>query len=174
MALTVSFTAQQVIGEPSEILLTDTTTGTDVTITKRRVYLTKVDSNTLVPDGTSTTYVEWNSYPGTTTITIDALDKDYALLITVQWLTVLNVVTYTDSETVMVSMFNDTFEYALTQAASSNTNLLSSKNYYWNKMKLIVELDSAANAIAFASDRFNAQACLDRATYLRNNPQLFH
>jgi hypothetical protein len=173
MSLVVNFSASQTIGLPSKIVLTDSSTGSDGSVTKRRVYLTKVDSTTLVPSGTSTTYVDWGSFPGTTTITIDALDKDYALSVKVDWLDVSNNILYTKTYLIMFSLYNETFYYGLTQAQSSNPSITSNKNYYESKMKLRVELDSAAQAVSFASDQFSAQGALDRATNVRLNTNLF-
>jgi hypothetical protein len=169
----VDFTATQIIGEPSEIIITSVVVGTDVAVTKMRAYLTKVDATTLVEEGTSTAYEEWTYTTGVAN-TIDALDKDYCLSIVVQWLNVSNAVLYTKTTLVMVSLYNEEFYYELTQSQSANTNLLSNKNYYENKMKLRVELDSAAQAVSYGGDQFGGQSCLDRATYLRLNEQLFH
>jgi hypothetical protein len=173
MALTQNFTATQVVGEPSEIIITDTSTGTDGTVTLMRAYLTKTDSTTLVPDGTATAYVEWN-YSAGVVETIDALDKDYCLSIKVDWLTALGAIVYTKTSLVMTSLYNEEFYYDLTQAQTASVTLLSNKNYYENKMKLRVEIDSASQAVTFGGDQYGGQSCLDRATYLRLNEQLFH
>lgn len=83
MALVPSFTASPQVGNPSVIILTDTSTGSDSNVTVRHVYLRKSDGNFLVPTGTTTDYIVW---PYTDqTITIDVLEKDRALWITVQW-----------------------------------------------------------------------------------------
>jgi hypothetical protein len=167
-----TFTATQVIGEPSQIIITSVVVGTDVAVTKMRAYPTKADATTLVEDGTSTAYEEWSYTTGVAT-TLDILDKDYCLNIIVQWLNVGNTVLYTETILVMVSLYNEEFYYSLTQNQSANANLLSNRNYYENKMKLRVELDSASQAISYAGDQYGGQACLDRATYLRLNEQLF-
>ena len=82
MPLTPSFTAVSVSGYPSKILLTDTSTGTDVAVVAKRVYIATYTGSFLVPSGTTTEYSLWSSG---TTITLDVLSKDYAVLITVQW-----------------------------------------------------------------------------------------
>mgnify|MGYP000396776706 CR=1 FL=1 len=48
MALSVNFTAQQTPGLPGTILFTDTSTGTDVAVTQRRVYIQTAAGNYLV------------------------------------------------------------------------------------------------------------------------------
>ena len=54
MPLVPNFTASQFSGTPSIITLTDTSTGSDVTIAKRRVYLLQSNGTFLVPTGTTT------------------------------------------------------------------------------------------------------------------------
>lgn len=174
MAITPNFSESQTVGQPSILSLEDTSTGTDVTITQRRVTATKVDGTTLVEDGTSTSYEVWSGFPGTTTIDLDILDKDYALSVTVQWLTAGNAVVTSKTRLISVRMYNDTFYYQLTQAQTSNPELMNNKNYYNNKKKLSVELEAADSAMLFGGDQYATQACLDRATYLRLNTQLFH
>ncbi len=84
MALVNSFSQSQPVGAPSIITLTDTSTGSDSSITERRVYLRKSDGLFLVPPGTETDYIVWDYADAT--IDIDVLSKDRALLITVEWI----------------------------------------------------------------------------------------
>ena len=81
--LTPNFTASQSSGLPSNILLTDTSTGSDSSIVARRVYLLQADGTYLVPTGTTTQYILW-AYADST-ISIDVLSQDTALSITVNW-----------------------------------------------------------------------------------------
>ena len=57
MPLVPNFTASQFSGTPSVLTLTDTSTGSDVTIAKRRIYLLQANGTMLVPAGTLTTYI---------------------------------------------------------------------------------------------------------------------
>lgn len=85
---TFSFTTSQVLGFPSQIIFTDTTSGGTGSSTERRIYLRKSDGTFLVPTGISTQYIVWAiNLP---TLVVDALDKDYALQITVEWVQVTN------------------------------------------------------------------------------------
>lgn len=173
MALTPNFSATQTLGSPSIITLTDTSTGTDVLVTKRRVYLAKADGTYLVPDGTTTDYVEWNDFPATTSIDIDCLDKDYALNITVQWLNVSSTVLYTKTTLVLVTLYNETFTFSLVQGQRSNPLLMSNVNYRFNQSALRVEIDNATTAVNTWGDIDAAQSCLDRAKAISDNIQNF-
>ena len=171
MPLTPNFTASQNYGTPSVITLTDTSTGSDGTIAKRRVYMLQANGTYLVPTGTTTSYVDWALVD--TSINLDVLAQDSALSITVQWLTSGNVVVQSKTTSFAFTAYNETFYYGLTESQVANSNLTASTNWYQNKMTLRVELDSATQAISFASDIFSAQSALNRATYISTNSNFF-
>lgn len=177
MPISPNFTATQSYSTPSVFTLTDTTTGTDTTVTQRRVYLLKANGTYLVPAGTLTNYILWSITNTTTraplTIDLNVLSEDTALSILVQWLNVSNVVV--DSKTISFAFtaFGESFYYGLSQQQVANQSLASSTDWYENKMKLRVELDSAQQAVLFASDIYTAQSALNRATYLANNSNYF-
>lgn len=171
MPLTPSFTASQNSGTPNIITLTDTSTGSDVTITKRRVFLLQSNGQYLVPTGTSTNYIDWNL--ADVSISLDVLTQDTALSVTVQWLTASNVVVTNKTTSFAFTAYNETFYYGLTEDQVANSSLAYSNDWYQNKMILRVELDSATQAISFASDIFSAQSALDRATYISTNSNFF-
>lgn len=171
MPISPSFTASQNSGTPNLIFLTDTSTGSDVTITKRRIYLLQSDGTYLVPTGTVTNYIEWALVD--TTISLNVLIQDTALSITVQWLTSANVVVANKTTSFAFTAYNETFYYGLTESQVANANLTASTNWYQTKMILRVELDSAYQAISFASDIFSAQAALNRATFISTNQSYF-
>ena len=171
MPLSPNFTASQNSGTPNLIFLTDTSTGSDGTITKRRIYLLQSDGTYLVPAGTVTDYIEWALVDVTTSLNV--LIQDTALSITVQWLTSVNVVVATKTTSFAFTAYNETFYYGLTESQVANANLTASTNWYQTKMILRVELDSAYQAISFASDIFSAQAALNRATFISTNQSYF-
>jgi hypothetical protein len=171
MPLSPNFTASQNSGTPNLIFLTDTSTGSDGTITKRRIYLLQSDGTYLVPAGTVTDYIEWALVDVTTSLNV--LIQDTALSITVQWLTAANVVVANKTTSFAFTAYNETFYYGLTESQVANANLTASTNWYQTKMILRVELDSAYQAISFASDIFSAQAALNRATFISTNQSYF-
>ena len=171
MPLSPNFTASQNSGTPNLIFLTDTSTGSDGTITKRRIYLLQSDGTYLVPAGTVTNYIEWALVDVTTSLNV--LIQDTALSITVQWLSASNVVVANKTTSFAFTAYNETFYYGLTESQVANANLTASTNWYQTKMILRVELDSAYQAISFASDIFSAQAALNRATFISTNQSYF-
>lgn len=166
-----SFTATQLIGEESTVTITAVVTGTDVAVTQRRVYLQTDSGEFLVPTGTTTDYVQWSI--SASSIDIDCLDKDYGLRIVVEWLDVNNVVLYDDEQYVGLTLYNESFDYGLTQLMAANPLLINDNALWQNKSKLRTFIDSGNNAITFASDLYNAQLCYDAATELRLSSQYF-
>ena len=171
MPISPSFTASQNSGTPNLIFLTDTSTGSDVTITKRRIYLLQSNGTYLVPTGTTTDYIEWALVDTTTSLNV--LIQDTALSITVEWLSASDVVVANKTTSFAFTAYNETFYYGLTESQVANANLTASTNWYQTKMILRVELDSAYQAISFASDIFSAQAALNRATFISTNQSYF-
>ena len=172
MALSVNFTAQQTPGLPGTILFTDTSTGTDVAVTQRRVYIQTAAGNYLVLEGTTTEYEAWGDFPATTELTLtNILDKDYAVRVVCQWLNVGGTVLYDKTLYYGFTCYNEDFDYELTQAVAGNPLLMSDNNYWGNKNLLRTYIDSGNTAIERSSDTAAAQQCYDLATAMRLNSQ---
>jgi hypothetical protein len=171
MPFVPNFTASQYSGTPSVITLTDTSTGSDVTIASRRVYLLQANGTFLVPAGNATDYIVWDLVDPS--ISLDVLSQDSALSITVQWMSGINTVVTSKTISFAFTAYNETFYYGLTESQVANSNLSASTNWYQTKLILRVEIDSADQAITFASDIYSAQAALNRATYISTNQAYF-
>jgi hypothetical protein len=171
MPFVPNFTASQYSGTPSIITLTDTSTGSDVTIVSRRVYLLQANGTFLVPTGNATDYILWDLVDPS--IDIDVLSQDTALSITVQWMDAANAVVTSKTISFAFTAYNETFYYGLTESQVANSNLTASTNWYQTKLVLRVEIDSAIQAITFASDIYSAQAALNRATFISTNQSFF-
>lgn len=171
MAFVQAFTTSQNTGSPSVLTITDTSTGVDLTITQRRVYLIRSDDTYLVPTGTTTDYIAWALVD--TSININVLDVDYALNIRVDWLNVSNVAVYTLTTLTNFDLYANRFFYELNQFETSDTKIKDENNYYNNMAKLLCAINQSENATIFG-DIFSAQKALDRAARLVNNPQLFY
>jgi hypothetical protein len=167
---TASFSVSQSIGSPSVITLTDTSTGSDGTLTSRHIYLQKADGTYLVPAGTTTDYIVWDY--ANPSISIDVLDKDYCLQITVKWMAGAAIV-YTATNLTLFTLYLWQFYYQLTQNQTSTPNIVNDTDYYDNKMKLRCSIDEAVNAVTYGADIVSAQSALNRGKYLVDNQNLF-
>ena len=178
MALTPGFTSAQTVGLPNKINFTDTSTGSDTNIVSRRVFMKDAANNYLVQTGTTTNYEAWAivSPPlDPLSISYDVLKKDMALYVTVQWLNSANTVLYEKSYLTGFTLYNEAFDYQMTQVLSGNPLLINDHNFFANKSQLRVSIDSGNQAIFLAADIFGAQQCYDRATNLRlNSPYFFN
>lgn len=171
MAITVSFTTSQVVGAPSQIVLVDTSTGSDVTAVGRRVYLVDAQGRYWTSSGSSTTSA-YTNFPlaSGSSITITALDEDMALNVTLSYVNSGGSVVATGTTLVGFTLYNETFYYSLTQAQAQQNMpppvILQDSNYYTNKMILRVNIDSGNQAISLGSDITSAQNCYSMATYM--------
>lgn len=171
MSLNPSISVSQSLGAPSILTFTDVSTGSDGAITERRIYLRKSDGTYLVPSGTTTSYIVWDYADDT--ISVDVMNKDYALEITVLFVNSSGSTLYTFSDTYVFTLYSEEFYYGLTQELAGNYPIIADDNYYSNKFRLRTEIDSANQAISIGGDIAASQACLDRAKYLVDNQSLF-
>lgn len=167
MAITPNFSISQVIGQPSIVVLADTSTGSDAAITQRRAFLRKPDGTFKVPTGTSTDYIQW-AYADSSK-SIDALDTDYAFDIVVQWLDVSNVVLYDKTIPAGLTLYNETYNYGLTRMFSANPLLINDDSFFDRMSSVRTVVDSGNQAISFAEDIFAAQQCYNYASTVRLN-----
>ncbi len=173
MALVPNFTTAQTVGLPEDITLTDTSQGLDSDIFERRVYFQVSDGSYLVESGTTTDYEIWPYADQSETF--DVLDQDEAIDVRVDWVNSVGTVLYTKTILSGFTLFNETFDYGLTQMLAGNPLLINDNNFFFNKMSLRVYIDSGNNAITLASDITSAQLCYDKATELRlSSPYSFN
>ncbi len=171
MPLTPNFTDSQTQGSPSIITLTDTSTGSNVAITERRVFLIDQLGNFIKTVGNVNDYTTWALVD--TSIDIDCLSTDMALNITVNWVDVGGATIETKTTLSGFTLYNEQFYYNLTTKQSSNPKRLDNENYAKNKSMLRMYIDSGNQSILNASDIKNAQLSYDKATYLSQNENLF-
>lgn len=118
--LSTSFSVSQQILYPNVIDLEDTSTGSDVAVTGRRIYFTDAEGEYIVPTGTTTDYVEWDYAESTKAV--DLLTEAKALTIRVDWVNVSGIPLYTESNVYVFTIFLEYFLYHLTHL---NFSLLS-------------------------------------------------
>lgn len=167
MSFSPAFTIAQTALNPALILATDSSTGVDSAITKRRITFTTSTGSTLVVSGTTTSYNAW--LLADTTGSFNVLTQDYALSILVQWLDVSNTVLYSSTQSYCLAYYNKQFMYYLTNQESLSPGILQDTNYVSNKAALWVSIVGAVNAITFGADLSASQNELNIGTNLRLN-----
>lgn len=172
MAFVPNFSSSQSAGSLTTATFTDTSTGYSGT-TGRLFYMRKYDGSYLVPSGVTVNYTYWPYQSGTgDELSINALDKDYCLDCTAVYYSGSTTQT---SKTILTLFtgYADLFLRQLTQALSAGRVQITNKNFWYNKNKLRVLLDDAAQAVALLNDQTIAQFCLNEAKKLIDNPQSF-
>lgn len=173
MSFTGSFSIVQNI---SSITVTDTSTGSDGSITDRRITITLSDGSTLVPPGTTTSYIDFPLSAGASITINNLLLRDYAPNVTVDWITASPVPgnVYTSTQSAIFDYYTSYFLYGLTQERQvANPNIIRRNNYSSNKTLLWSLLLEAENCISLVGDITNAQACLNEAYNMTSNPQRY-
>jgi hypothetical protein len=168
--ITPNFSASQNAGDITVAIFEDTSTGTDGTLTARLIYLRKYDGTYLVPDGVTTDFIPWPI--GSTTISIDCLDKDYCLDVTVVWLAG-STQAYTKTILTLFTAYSELFLRQLTQAVAADRTLITRKNYWENKLRLRCLIDDAEHGVEQLNDQTIATFCLNEAKILTDNPSTF-
>lgn len=174
MAITVAFSTNQVVGAPQNIVLVDSSSGTDVTAVNRRVYLVNAAGEYITESGTTTAvaYTEWPLADGNT-LTLDVLSTDMALNVTLSYVTSGGAVVATLTKLQGFTLYNETFYYSLTQAQASQSQpppmIIQDTGYYNNKLILRTNIDSGNQAITLGTDITSAQNCYELATYMVTN-----
>jgi hypothetical protein len=167
MPLSPNFSVSQIIGRPSVTIITDESTGSDVAIVSRRIYFKKYDNTNLT--GTPASWAL-----ALTDITLDLLDKDYAINVQCDWLDVDGVVLYTKTLLFIFQRYNIEFDFSLSYSESVGLASINSPNWLRSRIALKVAIDDANNAISQSASITDSQSACDRGTYLRLNPNLFY
>lgn len=173
MAFAPSFESSQIIGLPMNIVLTDDSSGSDGTISSRRIYITDYNGNSVVPPGNANpVYILWPYANSTITLTNILPTQDMAFFIQVDWLNVSNAVLYSETKLQNFTLYSESFYYSLTQQQTGNPSIIQDTSYYNNKMILRCSIDESSNAVLF-NDISSAQSALNRAAFLIANENNF-
>lgn len=171
MPFNPSFSLSQTLGSESEVVATDTSTGSDGAITGKRLYLQIANGTFLVESGVSTDYNVWTL--ANTSQTFDLLPKDVGVLATTEWIDTNGIVLYSSQQYKGFTLYNETFADQLVETLSGNPLLINDNNFWINFSKLRDCIDSGNQAIERFSDLYAVQQCYDRGTALRLSSQYF-
>jgi len=162
MPITPAFTVSQSGLTPSDVTLNDTSSGSDIAITQRRVYFRTATGSYLVKSGTTTDYEIWAYANASQTFNI--LQQDQALEIIVQWLDVSNNILYTLTQIYCLPQYNKNFFYYLLQNQALTPGIYQDTNYSSNLALYWINIIGAIYAIEIGADVSASQNCLNRAT----------
>ena len=172
MPYSQNFSVAQTPANPAFVIITDTTTsgpipGLDV----RRIYIQDSNGNYIVPTGVTTNYIVWDL--GDNPISLDILTEDKAVNIKVEWLDSSDVVICDLDNNYCLSQYNKQFLYYLIQLQSLNYNIIQDNNYWGNVGIFWTNIIGAINSVEIGNDIFASQTCLNRATFMAQNQDIY-
>lgn len=159
------------------IIITDTSSYVDEpqgTFSGRQIRLYKVDTTTLVPEGTTTTYIDFPFSAGSSITISGVLLRDYSLSANVVWLSnnPQPGSVYTATEVVTFLNYINDFIYGKVQQLAARPSLLNDTNWQSSMQIMYNEKENAEQATLY-EDQFAAQSAIDRAYQLINNENTY-
>lgn len=173
MALVAAFTATESLANPDEITFNDTSTGTDNTITTRRIYFRLANGNWADEDGnesTTETYIEWDYADSSTTLSL--ISQSTAADITVKWMAGSTVV-YTVQEEYCFNLYDYLFALELLQTQTSSPSVIQDTSYSNNFFDFILNIFNEENAITYGGDIYSSQGAMNRNNNYIQNEQMY-
>lgn len=171
MSYVQNFSISQSGLSPDTITAENTSTGTDAAITSLRIYFQTPYGTYLVVSGTTTDYEAWALANASQSFAV--LNQDWALSIRVDWLDVSDTVLYTLTQVFCFPQFNKNFFYYLQQQGSLTPSVIQDTNYFANMATYWMSITGAIQSVVIGADIASSQACLDRATNMMNNQNLY-
>jgi hypothetical protein len=160
MPLVPNFSTSQSLATLSNVTFTDTSTGSDGTITTRRITVVLPNGNYLTAAGESTTpaYINWPyAQPS---ITVSLLSKSKAATVVVEWFAGA-VSTYVKVLISLWDLYDYVYGIGLISDMTSDPDIISDKDWYSNFFKFVTNIWIAESAITYGSDTYSSQRALN-------------
>lgn len=165
MPLTPNFTSSQSLSSNNLITFVDSSTGTDLSLSSRRIAILLANGNYLTTAGESATiaYETWNI--GDTSVELNLLTKSTTASVVVDWLTG-STVTYTKTILMEWDLYDYVFLFGLLSAQTSYPARTSNSDYWQNSFKMVTNLFQSEQATELMEDIYSSQAALDRNYFM--------
>jgi len=139
------------------------------TFSGRRVTIYTTSLSTLVPAGTTTTYIDF-PFAGGDTITINAMLRDYSVNVVVDWITISPQPGSTYQASLIISLlsYNTNGEYGVIQALTARP-LISSNVNYWMNLGLVQTENENSMQATYYQQQVSAQRAINHAKALLDN-----
>jgi hypothetical protein len=174
MPLVQNFSVSQNSANPSILIFTDSSTGSDAAVTSRTAYIQLPNGDYLGLSGevSSVTGLTWPY--GQTSISFSVLPRSMATTILVNWVDVNNNILYSKTIKYCFDLADYIFLFGLTMQQVTNNAITQDTAWYTNKMKMITNLADAENAIIYGNDTTLSQNSLDRNwLFIQNQNDFF-
>lgn len=168
MPFTPSFLVGQSAETPANVTFTDDSSGSDVLITERRIFITDSQGNPVVPSGTITAYIVWAL--ATNPITIqDLLPNDMDVDIEVTWNDVNGGELYSEEAAYPLNENNKQFFFYLFQQQALSPGIVQDANYFSNLAEYWTNIVGSVNITENTAVIAAGQNAINRATYMMQN-----
>jgi len=171
MAFVPSISVSQLAATPNIVSVTDDSTGSDIAIVSRVIYVQTASGSYLVPSGTTTDFTAWALV--LTTIPLDILTQDECVNIITNWLDINGATLYTYENQYPLAEYNKQFLVGLVSAQGLTPGIVQDANYSGNMATFWVNITAGINQVNFAADIAGGQNLFNQATYMRQNANLF-
>lgn len=160
MAIVPNFSSTESLANNNLVTFTDTSTGSDGTLTTRRIYCRLANGNYLTTAGESTTsaYEVW-SY-SSSSIQLNLLRQSTTSRVTVEWYA---GATLAYSKTILMEwdLYDYLFAFGLIQTQTGNPRIIQDQNYYSNFFAFITNIWNSEAAVTYGDDLYSSQGALD-------------
>lgn len=173
MPLTANFSSSESLSTLANVTFLDTSTGTDLGLTSRKIFVRLANGNWLTTAGESTTSASETWAIADAGITLALLTQSTVANVTVQWLTG-STVTYTKTILTIWDLYDYVFAFGLIQSQTATPGIIQDVSYYSKFFEFITNLWSAESAVTYGNDLYSSAGALNKNQYLITNANLFY
>ena len=174
MALNANFNTSESLSANNLITFTDASTGSDNTLTARKIYVIDYQGKYLTAGGvqnTAPTAIDWNI--NDTSITVDLITQSTTARVRVDWME-NSTIKYTKT---LPAECWDLYEYLfaleILQSQTATPGIVQDTSYYSNYFMFLTNIFNAETAATYGEDVFSSQSALLRNQNLQNNSDKF-
>lgn len=173
MSFSASFSVSQVIGFPQNLVVTDTSVGSDGAIANRRLSILTAYNTYLVPSGnTDPKWIDWAYVDPSITVS-GIFPQDFATFIVVQWRDSGGNVLYSAQNLTDQTLYGEQQAFNLCQMMTANPDILRDNNFIMNSLTLGLVIENSEIAVSIGSNIYDAQAQLNIEQNYINNANLY-
>lgn len=169
---TPNFSTSESLSSNDIVTFTDTSVGSDLGLTSRKIFIRLANGNWLTTAGQSTTSASETWAIGDTSVALSLLTSSTTANVTVQWLTG-STVTYTKTILCEWDLYDYVFLFGLLSAQTSYPAVNANQGYWPNSWYMCTNLFQSENAVTNMDDLYSSQAALDRNQIMINNENLY-
>lgn len=169
MSLVPNFSSSQSLASPNYVTFTDASTGSDLGLTSRRIYVVLANGNWLTEGGVQSTTEAYITWPiADSSIQVNLLTQSTVASTTVKWMTG-GVATYTKTILSLWNLYDYLFYFSLIQSQTATPTIISDANYYSNCFIFITNIFNSECAVTYGNDLYSSNAALLKNQWMIDN-----